>query len=488
MVTLAAITYSPVRASRLNILTSSREHPWLLLNIRNPNLIVTWFERTPPNYHKQLASLLFLIVYGLVHRYSIHLAVQYFTIITERGDLPLHTSALTAIAPAMRDDGLSTIAKMLVAPQAQELASIIRDSIRYEGRTVQEELLTNYDHQLGASEHPDPNIFAILLVLSKDLPWGTTKKLRNLDQNLKNPWLRLAARVVVRLSIPDRSGLPMRLALDHRVNNMLAALSLLRYTEGTVTQYTESLLLASFLESREHVISSLALQYYMKTVISYLDSIAPPEPLLAAVTAAFNFMLPDHQPWMGWEILKIFVDGFEKLSAEWQRTFVEGFFTLSRQPLPRLRGDTEPSTPERELKKVLTWEYLNAEEEEPDFTESEFSGVDWMAMAWSLQLSQNFVTRIDGSGYGESQSQKSSGLAVNEELVLRALCKLLDAAPYHRIIPVIPKLLEFAQWFDDTELLEYRHLISTRAQEAVCRHEEFQVLHKFDKVHCMWYI
>ena len=131
---------------------------------------------------------------------------------------------------------------------------------------------------------------------------------------------------------------------------------------------------------------------------------------------------------------------------------------------------------------------MNAEEEEPEFTESEFSGLDWMAMAWSLHLSQSFVTRIDGSGHGESQSQNLSGPAVNEELVLRALCKLLDAAPHHRVIPIIPKLLEFAQWFDDTELLEYRCLISTRAQEAVRRHEEFQMLHKFDKVHCMWYI
>ena len=294
--------------------------------------------------------------------------------------------------------------------------------------------------------------------------------------------------MVTRLDIPDESGLPMRLTLDHRVNDMLAALSLLRYTEGMVTQYTESLLLASFLESREHVISSVALQYYTKTAISYSDPIAPSGYLFAAVTTAFNFMLPDHQPWVGWAIIEIFVDGFEKLSVEWQLTFVEAFFTLSRQLLPRPRGDMRPSTPERELRKVLTWEYLNEEEAEPEFTESEFSGLDWMAMAWSLYLSQNFVKKTDGSGHGKAQSQNMNGPAVNEDFVLRALCKLLDAAPYHQIIPIIPKLLEFAQWFDDTELLEYRRLISTRAQEAVRRHEEFQMLHKFDKAHCMWYI
>ena len=46
VVTLAAISCSPDRANRLNILSSSRDHPWLLRNIRNTDLIGTLYEGT----------------------------------------------------------------------------------------------------------------------------------------------------------------------------------------------------------------------------------------------------------------------------------------------------------------------------------------------------------------------------------------------------------------------------------------------------------
>ena len=487
VVTLAAISGSPDGTNRLSILTGSREHPWLLLSVRNPNLISALFENTPSDYHKQLISLLFLVVYALIYRRSYRLAVQYFNIITAKGDLPLYSSALTAIAPSIMYRGLSAIGRMLVAPQTQELTSIIDDSLYDEG-TVQEELLKNYDDSLGASENPDPNVLAIVLMLSKNLSSDEVEELQNLNLELKNPWLRLAARVVARLDIPDGSGLPMGLFHGHRVHNMIAALSLLRYTEGKVSHYTESLLLASFLKSQELVISSVALQYYLKTIISYSDPPAPSCYLSAAVSASFNFRLPDHQLWMGWTLLSIFMHGFEKFSVEWRRTFAEGFFTLSRQPLSRLQGYMESNTPTRELKKILTWEYFHEEEREPEFTDSDFSGLDWMAMAWSLHLSQQSRRKTEGSKQGKAQSRNLRGRAVDEEFVLRALCKLLDAAPYYQIIPIIPKLHEFVQWFDDTELPEYRCMISTRVKEALRRHEEIQRLHRFRRFHCMLYI
>ena len=106
VVTLAAISSTSDRANQLHILSSSRDHPWLLLNIRNPNLISTLYEGTSPNDHKQLTSLLFLVVYALMYRESDALAAQYFTIITAKGDLPLYASALTAIAPSMTKRGL----------------------------------------------------------------------------------------------------------------------------------------------------------------------------------------------------------------------------------------------------------------------------------------------------------------------------------------------------------------------------------------------
>jgi hypothetical protein len=488
VVTLAAMSCSPNRADKLDILTSNRKYPWLLLNIRNPNLISTMFEGTPSEYHEQLISLLFLVVYALIYRDSKPLAVQHFTIITAKGYLPLYTSALTAIAPSINDDGLSAIGRMLVAPQTQELIPIIRGSIFYEGRTVQEELLKNYDNQLGASEDPDPNIFAILLMLSKHLSPYTIARLQKMKLKLKNPWLRLAASVVAQLDISDGSGVPIGLFYDHRVHNMIAALSLLRYTEGKVAQYTESLLLASFLESRELAISSVALEYYMKTTIPHSGPSAPSRYLFSAVPAVFNFILPEHQLWIGWKILDIFVNGFENLSAEWRRTFTEGFFTLLPKALPKLRGEMKSSTSESELERILTWEYFHEEEQEREFTDSDFSGLDWMAMAWSLHLSQDPGRNTEGSAQGSAQSRNSSTPTVNEEFVLNALCKLLDTAPYSQIVPIISKLREFVQWFDDTEPLEYRSLISVRISEVVRMHQEFQVLQRFRKFHCMWYI
>jgi hypothetical protein len=387
-VTLAAMSCSRERANRLQILTSSREHPWLLQNTRNPNIFANWFEDAPSDHHAQLISLLFLVIHALIYLDSYPLAVQYLTVITAKGDLHLYTSALTTIAPVMEDSILSAISRMLVAPQTQELTPLIHSSMLHQELVFQEELLKNYDHQLGASENPDPSFFAILFMLSKHMPSVTIEKLKGANLELKNPWLRFAARVIARLDIPDGAGLPIGSFYDHRLHNMIAALSLLRYTQGTVTQYTEFLLLESFLESRELSISSAALEYYMETAISYPGPPAPSYCLSAAVSAAFNLILPDHSLWMGWRILGIFVNGFETLSVEWRRSFAQGFFTLSRRPLLNPQGGMESMTRESEIEQILTWEYFHEEERELESTDSEFSGLDWMAMAWSLHLSQ----------------------------------------------------------------------------------------------------
>jgi hypothetical protein len=488
VITLAAMSCSPESTSRLHILTSSREHPWLLRNIRNPALFSNWFQNIPPAYRKQLISLLLLVINALICRDSHALAVQYLTVITSNGDFPLYTSALTAIAPAIGDLRLSIISRMLMVPQTQGSIPTVLSPFRCGNRVFQEELLKNYDLQLGASENPDPNVLAIVFILAKHLALNAIEGLKDVNLELKNPWLRLAARVVARLDIPDGSGLPIKLFYDHRVHNMIAALSLLRYSEGMVTQFTEFLLLESFLELRELSISSTALGYYMKTAISYPGPPGPSYCLSAAVSAAFNFILPDHLLWMGWTLLDLFLDGFERLSVEWRRAFAEGFFTLSHRPLLKPRGDAESMSQDSELEKILTWEYFHEEEQKREWTDSEFSGLDWMVMAWSLHLSKQSGRKTEGSGQRNATSRNLSGPVVNEEFVLRALCKLLDAAPPHQIIPIIPKICEFVRWYDDTELPEYHRMISTRIREAARMHVEFQTLHCFHKFHCTWYI
>ena len=387
----------------------------------------------------------------------------------------------------MANFGLSAIGMMLVAPQAQDRILMLHHFPFHAEGSVLGHILDNYDQHPRAIVNPDPNIIAILLMLSIHLPPTEIHWQPSLNPELKNPWLRLVARVVARLDIPDGSGLPMGLSYDHRVHNMIAALSLLRYTQGNVTHYTESVLLASFLQSSELSISFVALEYYLETMISHSDPPAPSCYLAAAVSSAFNVVLPEEQSWRRWAILDIFVEGFETLSVEWRRTFAEGFFTLSRRPLPRVRGEMDSTTPESELEAILTWEYFHEEEKEPELTDSHFSGLDWMAMAWSLHLSQPSRRKTSGPRQGKAQLKTLSGPAVDEIFLCTALCKLLDAAPYYRIIPIIPTLTEFIQWFDDAELSEYRSMISTRVNEAVRNHEEFRMLHRSRKFNCIWY-
>ena len=488
VVTLAAMSCS-LRPDRLRsrITTNCRGRPWFLQNAQNPALFSNWFEDTPSDYHKQLISLLFLVVSALIHRRSYPLAVQYLAVITAKGDLPLHISALTAIAPVIEGVRVSAISVMLLAPQTQtqEFKQIVDISTTHGAHIFQDELLENYDRHLGANEIPDPNVLAIVFMLSKRVPSYKMEGLMCVIPDLENQWLRLAARVVARLDIPDGPGLPMGSLYDHRLHNMIAALSLLRYTRGTVTRFTELLLLESFLESRELYISSVALEYYMKTAISYRGPLAPSYCLSTAVSAVFNFTLADRPLWLGWTVLDIFVDGFETLSVEWRRSFADGFFTLSRRPLLKPRGDTGSVTRESELEQILTWGYFHEEERGREWTDSQFSGLDWIAMAWSLHLSQHSGRK------GKGKSRDLDGPAVDEEFVLRALCKLLDTATYYQLIPIIPKLCEFLQWFDDTAFPEHRRTISTRVTEAVRIWEavyEVQRLHRFHKFHCMWYM
>jgi len=488
VVTLAAVSCSPEYVNRLHTLTSTREYPWLHRNTRNPALFANWFEDIPSDYHKQFISLLFLVISHLMHQDSYPLAAQYLTVITSKGNLPLYTSALTAIAPYMGDRLLAAMIRMLVSPQTQDLIPVMRYAIEDGERFSQEELLENYDLQLGASEIPDPNFLVIMFMLSKYVPSDTMEALKDVNLELKNPWLRLAARVVARQDIPDSSVLPLVSSYDHRVRNMIAALSLSRYSQGAVSQYTEFVLLESFLESRELSISSVALEYYMKTAISYPGPPAPSYWLSTTASATFNFILPDHLLGMGWELLVMFTDGLETLSVEWRRSFAEGFFTLSRRPLLRPRAVTWSMTRESELEQILTWECFHEEEQGPERTDSEFSGLDWMAMAWSLHLSQQSGRKEEGPGQGNAGSLNLGGRTLDEEFVLMALCKLVDAAPPYQLIPIFPKLCEFVQWFDDTDLPEYRDIIATRIREAICMHEEFQKVHCFDKFHCMWYI
>ena len=494
VVTLAAIACSSNESYQRKILTNSHQHPWLLLNLRDPQSISRMVEDIDYSCRNELISLLFLIIYAFILRGSNTLAVWYIDIITSKCDFPFCASALAVIAPVLGDDGFSAIGGLLLAPQTQFLTPKAGGSMSdfpQLGFSYQC-LFDHYDLRLAASQSPDPKHFVILLLLSKNRPSGVGHLPRSLHLPLRNSWLRLAAKVIARVNIPDESGLNNVLFHDHRVHNMIAALSLRRHPARKPCpnyQYMEPLLFASFLESRELAISSLALHHYMSAVRSSsnprLQHSGPSCRLSGAVHAVFSPVLPAHYLPEGWKILEVFDGGFEELSVEWRQSFAEAFFTLSRRSL--LRGKSHESTPITDLEDVLTWEYFCEEEREPELSDSEFSGLDWMATAWSLDLSQRSGTNVTVS---EQREPRSSGLRdppENEEFVLRVLYRLLGAAPDYSINPIVPQLHEFVERFDDPKLSEYRSMISAMTAEAVHRHQERNAFDKFQKFHCIWY-
>ena len=481
VVTLVAISCSSNEAYQREILTNSHEHPWLLLNLRNPGLISGMIENINCSHHNGPISLLFLVLHTLILRGSATLAKQYLAIITAKCDFLLCASALIAIAPALGDDGLSPIGGLLLAPQTQfltpEVDAVMSDIPQVE--LSHQSLFHNYDIRLGTRQFPDPNIFAILLLLSKNLGPSIIQRLQGTDLELTNPWLQLAAKVIAHLDIPDESGMDLEPFHDHRVHNMIAALSLLRYSKGKVIHHRvrESLLLASFLPSREFIISSLTLSHYLETVMSYSSPPPSSHCLSGGMQALFSPILPDNYLPKGWKFLHDLIVGFEKLSVEWQQTFAEAFFTALRRPL--LSNSRQNGAPVTELNEILTWEYFCKKEQDPQYTNGEFSGLDWMAMAWSLSLSQQSSATATVSAQRAAQAPGLGEPLVNEQFVLCVLCRLLDAAPSYSIIPIIPKLCEFIGWFENAEPLGYQSRVSARIEGAE------QDRKKFRKVHCV---
>ena len=109
-----------------------------------------------------------------------------------------------------------------------------------------------------------------------------------------------------------------------------------------------------------------------------------------------------------------------------------------------------------------------------------------MAMAWSLYLSKQSGTKLIAPKQRGPQLPDRLEDWLDEQFVLEVLYKLVHAAPYYSIIPNIPKLCEFIQWFGDQEHFEYQNMISARVEEASHRYQECGTLYKFQKFHCLW--
>ena len=314
VVTFAAISCSSNETYQMKTLTNSHQHPWLLLNLRNPEVVSRMMDEISDGSREELIFLLFLVFYALTLRGSETLAEQYLAIITPKASFAFFASVLAAIAPAQGDNGFRAIGELLLSPRTQFLTPIAGHSVSDDTsnfpqlRRSHQDLFNSYDLQLGASELPDPKIAAILLLLSKDLSSGVQWQLQSLNLNLRNPWLQLAAYMIANSRIPNRFCMDIRASPDHRVYNMLGALSLPRYFGyGSTTHraWCERHIWTSFIGSMEPAISFLVL-YSCMVSFDEFDL-----PLFSnyhgALHLLFNPTLPDHHFPKGWKILHKFM-------------------------------------------------------------------------------------------------------------------------------------------------------------------------------------
>ena len=470
VVTLAVITLSPDLVSRQRIFAENRRHPWMLSSLRGPALISRVIEDPSSEYRTQLIRLLFLLFFYLLRRGSVVLAIEYFEILTSNSDFPLCTSALAATAPVIRYVEVFFIAKLLLAPQERR-SDLILSYSRFYPEDSFRGVFDAFDNHLGAGEVPDPILLATLLVFSKEVPnW-----IRTVDwydpNGLENPWLSLAARAIAQHEILDGSRIIMESFYDQRVCNMIAARFLLRYIERTVLEYGESLLLASMLQSQEFSITATALKNYIWAILSHHEPPTTPQYLPNAVQIVFNPALPDHQILCGWEIMDILIRGWDQLPLDWRQAFAKAFLVCSRRLLPEIRGATQ----KQELEAIITLGYFHEQENQSRYTDTAHSGLDWMAVAWQLHLSQRDGQETDEPVHTEENFYQAG---INAQDVLSALYNLLTAAPHLQIIPLITQICDFLELFDAPDLFEYHSAIFAHLNEVIrSRHHFSCTLH-----------
>ena len=455
----------------MKTLTDCDQYPWLFQNLRNTNLIRRMIEDIDDNSREELISLLFLVTHALIRQDSGPLAERYIGVIIARVDFTLCASALAAIIPSLQRDGLSEIMDLLVVARAQFLASWA-GSYSSEDMSDFPQQFTKYGRLLEASESSDPKIAAILLLLSKGM------HIQAFGQTLRN--------VATSHDTPNGNSMNIRSCHDHRIHNMFGALSLLLCPHGATIYdiHGQFPFLSSFLEASDPAISCPVLYHYM----GLFGSITPPQSydFFGALHNVFNPVLPSHDLPRGWVFLDRFLHKFDDYPAPLRKTFAEAFFSQSCRPL--LKGSRQKGTPGsiQKISNILTWEYFCKEDPKHEMSDAEFSGLDWMAMAWSLHLSQPSGTKVTISTQEEKGPQSHEERWLSEQFVLQVLCRLLEAAQYHSVIPIIPRFHEFVEWFDDSEHSEYKSAISARLEGAV--RDEWKMLYNFENFHCMWSI
>ena len=456
----ALLPLPPLRDRQWQPLLLERElRPWILPSLRNTLLIRRIVESShSPGFDPTLLPLaqefFFLLFLYLVRRESRVLAASYFNIIARNDRTALWVSSLATFASTMTQSEVILGARLWMAPLGDQSTLIQEYNFEYTPTTERDyitDLFTTYDAQLGDAHDLD---LAILVALLSN---GTPRYSSTAGWLIKNPpkhsWWYLVALTIVGNAIPD-DRVP-EVWSDYRVLNLIASKQLQRIHGRSVRSSPPQQfpMVASFLQSQEFILALLALEFSIVMIEPNPPSgganhptpaQSPPRHLPNAVRVVFNSNLSRQQILQSWVVIQALMNQWGTIPADWQRAFVTALWPLSHRPLPRLKYEPEDGAQENVLKMIITWDFVQAMQREPEFAEC--NGLDWFVALWKFRRAEE--REGEDVNPGEKGMRSEGATDISGPLVLDALCKLLSATPDALIIPLLPRIYTFIQQMD----------------------------------------
>jgi Family of unknown function (DUF6535) len=419
---------------RQAMLTQRRQCPWLLPSLRNKVYIVQMVAAAHGSKDASLIfstnRFLFLVALYLIRQDSPVLAREYIDIIVRDDDFLSWTPILAATAPVMTTDEITAMTRLLMV-EPDHRAQVPLQYSRELWSDFHKDVLQRYDASLGETGEPDPYLLVALLYYDPFM--GEYKTLLS-SSPFKNPWWNLAMRAMFSFGTPVGSSVLPNTCQNAKIFNIVAAKCLIHYEREDWDGEPELGILELFLQSREFIITSLSLRYYIQEFMGDISLDSNGSSLLQslqyldnAVQVTFNSRLLEHQLLRGWSLLAYFMSKWEFFPSQWRRTFADAFFVPVQREFPRRRVTTLDNYPFDELEALIRWDYAHDQGEEVG--SGSYDGIDWFLAIWP------YAARKDDPDYGPDSIDPSS--------ILQALGKLLAAATEEVVTPLFSRIREF---------------------------------------------
>jgi hypothetical protein len=450
----ALLPRPPLHDRQWQPLLLEREQPWTLPSLRSMVLITRIVDSSRsdefgPALLPSAQQFFFLLFLYLVRRESRVLATSYLNIIARNHHTPLWAASLAIFASTMSQPEVILGARLWMAPLEDRATLIQTYNSGYAHSTERDhitDLFTTYDAQLRDTHALDPALLVALL--SNGTPrYSFAAEWLN-KKPLKHSWWYLTALTIVGNAIPD-DRIP-EVWNDYITLNLIASKQLQRIHAGSTrfSRVQRFPIVASFLQSQEFIIALLSLKYSFD-MIRWIPPAAdannstpaapPPRYLPNSVRVIFNSNLARQRLLQSWAVMRSLMEEWGNIPVDWKCAIATAFWPRSHRPLPRLNYEPEDGALGNVLKRVITWDFVQAMQKEPEFAEC--NGLDWFVALWELGRAEEHEGEGEGGKPGENdQELKPWEVAViSGPLVLDAFCKLLSATQDVLIIPLLPR-------------------------------------------------